>query len=422
MRDKRVIFLADCQSFYASVEKASYPEYEHQPVVVAGDPARRSGVILAACPIAKQHGVRTAERLGEALAKCPGLVVIKPRMQRYIDISQRITDIFQGFTDLVEPYSIDEQFLDVTGSLHLYGSPQELAVLIQQRLLMETGIYTRFGISETKVLAKMACDNYAKKNDSGIYTLLPDELPQTLWKLPIQHLFMAGSRMTAHFHAMGLPTIGDLARTPLERLKGMMRRRFGKNSDISAELYWRIANGEDSSPVTPGTHEAAPKSVGHMMTLPRDYARLEEIKVIVLELTELVCRRCREMGYMGHVVSVSCLGADYENMTGFSRQSKMSDPTNVTNQVYHAAMQLLKKHWDGRPVRRVGVSLTGLADDSAYQISLFEDPSRERSIALERTTDRLKARYGDSVILRAVSLAGSGQAVDRAAKIGGHYK
>ena len=422
MRDKRVIFLADCQSFYASVEKASHPEYEHQPVVVAGDPARRSGVILAACPIAKQHGVKTAERLGEALAKCPGLVVIKPRMQRYIDVSQMITEIFQCYTDMVEPYSIDEQFMDVTGSLHLYGSPQELASQIQERLLMETGIYTRIGISETKVLAKMACDNYAKKNATGIYSLPVDNLPDTLWKLPIHQLFMAGSRMTAHFQAMGLPTIGDLARTPLPRLKEMMRRRFGKNSDINAELYWRIANGVDNSPVTPGTHEAAPKSVGHMMTLPRDYALLEEIKVIVLELTELVCQRCRGMGYMGRTVSVSCLGADYENMSGFSRQAKLMDPTNVTNQIYHAAVQLLEKHWDGRPVRRVGVSLSGLADDSEYQISLFEDPSRERSRALERTTDRLKARFGDSVILRAVSLAGNGQAVDRAAKIGGHYK
>ncbi|GBF73193.1 DNA polymerase IV [Paenibacillus sp. 598K] len=421
MPGKRVVFLADCQSFYASVEKVANPQYKDQPVVVAGDPARRSGVILAACPIAKQYGVKTAERLGEALAKCPGLVVIKPRMQRYIDVSQLITDIFLRYTDMVEPYSIDEQFLDVTGSLHLFGSPEEMASLIQHRVMLETGIHTRIGISETKVLAKMACDNFAKKNESGIYTLLPSQLEETLWTLPIPQLFMAGSRMTAHFQMMGISTIGDLARTPLDKLKAMMRRRFGKNSDINAELYWRIANGIDNSPVTPGTHEAVPKSVGHMMTLPRDYALLEDIKVIVLELTELVCRRCRGIGYMGRTVSVSCMGADYDNMTGFSRQAKLLDPTHVTNQVYQAAMELLLKHWDGQPVRRIGVSLSGLVDDSVVQLDLF-DPTRDRTMALERVTDQLKARYGEAVILRASSLTESGQAADRAAKIGGHYR
>lgn len=422
MARDRVIMLADCQSFYASVEKAEHPEYRDRPLAVAGDPKRRSGIILAACPIAKEYGVTTAERLGDSLAKCPDLIIVQPRMALYIDISLMITRIYQSYTDLVEPYSVDEQFLDVTGSLHLYGSPEELAALIQKRIQEETGIYTRFGIGPNKILAKMSCDNYAKKNDSGIFTLGPEKLAATLWTLPVSKLFMAGSRMTRHFNAMGLETIGQLAATPLEKLKTLMRRRFGRNSDINAELYWRIANGLDDSPVTPGTHETPPTTIGHMMTLPRDYGSLEEIKVVLLELTELVCQRCRSKGYMGHVVSVACMGADYSKPSGFSRQMKMDDPTSVTNQVYSYAVQLLKRHWDGLPVRKVGVSLSQFAADDEYQLSLFE-PDREKWMALEKATDAIKRKYGDASIIRAVSATeGVGQAKDRSRKIGGHYK
>ncbi|MDQ6420811.1 DNA polymerase IV [Paenibacillus sp. LHD-117] len=421
MAHERTIMLADCQSFYASVEKVERPEYKNLPLAVAGDPERRSGIILAACPIAKERGVTTAERLGDSLAKCPELVIIKPRMKLYIDVSLMITRIYEAYTDLVEPYSIDEQFLDVTGSLHLYGSPEELASLIQKRIQAETGIYTRFGIGPTKILAKTACDNYAKKNDSGMFTLTPDKLEDTLWKLPVAKMFMVGSRMTRHFNAMGLETIGQIAATPLDKLKTLMRRKFGRNSDINAELYWRIANGIDDSPVRPGTHSVAPQSVGHMMTLPRDYGTLEEIGTVLLELTELVCQRCRGKGYMGHVVSVGCMGADYDRPSGFNRQMKMDDPTNVTNQVYRQALRLVRQHWDGLPVRKVGVSLSQLSPDGDYQMSLF-DQGREKWMALERATDAIKEKYGDASILRAVSATPAGQAMDRSKKIGGHYK
>ncbi|WP_164779771.1 DNA polymerase IV [Paenibacillus kobensis] len=417
----RTIMLADCQSFYASVEKAHHPEYAGKPVVVAGDPERRSGIVLAACPLAKAKGVTTAERLGEAIAKCPDVVIVRPRMAEYIRVSLQISEIYRSYTDLVEPYSIDEQFIDVTGALHRYsGDYEEMARQIQQHVLAETGIYCRFGISENKILAKTACDNYAKKNESGVYVLPKDKLAGTLWTLPIQKLFMAGNRMTHHFRSMGIETIGDLANTPLERLKLLMRRKFGKNSDINAELYWRIANGEDDSPVTPQTHEEAPKSIGHQMTLPRDYGTLEELKVVLLELTELVCQRCRGKGFMGQVIAVGCQGADFDRPTGFFRQMKMMDPTNVTNQVYRAAVQLLERYWDGNPVRKVGVTLAQFQDSEHYQLALFDD--RERSMALERATDALKEKYGDSIIMRAVSMTPAGQARDRSGKIGGHYK
>jgi len=419
-RTERIIMLADCQSFYASVEKAANPQYANKPVVVAGDPERRSGIILAACPLAKKFGVTTAETVRESIAKCPDLVIIRPRMQLYIDISMQITEIYRAFSDLVEPYSIDEQFIDVTGSQKLFGSPLEIAQAIQDQVRSETGIYTRIGISYSKVTAKMACDLWAKKNDNGLFVLREADLPDKLWPMPINKMFMVGSRMTAHFTAMGMPTIGDVARTPLPELKRLMRRKFKKNCDIDAELYWRLANGKDDSPVSPYTHKTPPKSVGHQMTLPRDYRTMEELKVVLLELTELVCRRCRGLGFMGFVVSVGCQGADFDRPTGFYRQSKMPEPTNVTNHVYRAAVELFERHWGGEPVRKVAVGLTQLSGEEEYQLSLFDE--RDRFRMLERATDALKDKYGSTAIMRAVSKTAAGQAEDRAGKIGGHYR
>ena len=417
---QRVVMLADCQSFYASVEKAAHPEFRDRPVVVAGDPAHRSGIVLAACPIAKSFGVTTAERLGEALAKCPELVVLKPRMEEYIRVSLQITDILQSYTDLVEPYSIDEQFLDVTGSARLFGDPASIARHIQARIREETGVRTRIGIAENKALAKMACDNYAKKNECGVYMLRKDKLDESLWQLPVHNMFMIGARMTQHLHRMGIHTIGDLARTPLEKLKERFGREFGKNSDIHAEVLWRIANGHDDSPVSPNTFEERPKSIGHQMTLPRDYMSMGEIRVALLELSELVCQRCRAKGVMGRVVSVGCQGADFDRPSGFYRQMKMEVASSVTDDIFRTACVLFERHWDRLPVRKVAVTLGELTPDREYQLTLIAD--REKQLALERAADRIKQKYGNAAIMRASSATPAGQAKSRSQKIGGHSK
>lgn len=418
-KQDRIVMLADCQAFYASVEKAAQPEYKDQPLAVCGDPKRRSGIVLAACPIAKQHGVVTAERIGDALAKCPTLVVVQPRMQEYIDVSLQITAIYEQFTDLVEPYSIDEQFLDVSGSLRLFGTAEALALQIQQEVMSQTGVYVRIGISYCKVVAKMACDLFAKRNDDGVYTLSKEALPNTLWPLPVSKLFMVGSRMSAHFAKMGMHTIGDIARKELGVLKEQMRAYFGQNSDVQAEMYWRIANGMDDSAVSLAAHDGQ-KSIGHQMTLPRDYQTAGELAVVIQELAELVCQRARAKGLMGSVVSVACQGADYSRPTGFSRQAKLADPTNLAEDVQMMALRLFNKHWNGLPVRKVGVTLDDLVSDATYQLTLFED--RERKLQLAYSLDAIKERYGNASIMRAVSLTAAGQAKDRSRKIGGHYK
>ena len=409
--NKRIIFLIDMQSFYASIEKAANPELRDKPIVVAGDPQRRSGVILAACPIAKTYGIVTAEALWQAQQKCRQLVVVRPRMETYIRTSLQITRIFESFTDLVEPYSIDEQFLDVTGSVHLFGDVYRMAAQIRRRVWLETGVNCRVGIGENKVLAKMACDNFAKKREEGVFWLKRGELAETLWKLPIEKLFGVGSRMKRHFHRMGIYQIGQLAALS----PAVLTRHWG----INGEVLWRTAHGLDDSPVSPQTHDTQ-KGIGHHMTLPRDYHTAAEIKVVLLELCEEVCRRARSKQLMGSVVSVGCRGADFDTPVGFSRQLKLAEHTHDGMELYEAACRLFDRHWQGTPVRSVGVSLGQLVPDNVLQLNLFTDQHKRRSLA--HAMDEIRAKYGNDAILRAVSILGAGQARERARKIGGHYK
>ncbi|RUT48585.1 DNA polymerase IV [Paenibacillus anaericanus] len=412
MKKQRTIMLIDMQSFYASVEKAGHPEYKDRPLVVAGDPARRSGIILAACPLAKAYGVTTAEALWQSLKKCPDLVIVRPHMRKYIQVSMQIKRIIESFTDLVEPYSIDELFADVTGSLHFYNNdPFELARHIQNRISVETGVFARAGIGENKVIAKLCCDMIAKKNSEGIFFLKKDELDQHIWHKPTRDMWGIGSRMETHLYKMGIHTIGDLAHTPLFKL----RNKWG----VNGEVIWRVANGMDDSPVSVSTHHMQ-KDIGNGMTLPRDYSEARDIEIVIQDISTEVCRRARRKGLMGSVVSLSISGADFDHPTGFHRQMKLEDPTNLTKEVYEAAKRLFYINWDRQPVRRVGISLSGLTDADTYQITLFDDKNHLR--AIDKVMDSIKDRFGDTAILRAASLTAAGQAIDRAGKIGGHYK
>lgn len=408
---QRVIFLVDMQSFYASVEKADQPALKHRPVIVSGDPERRSGIILAACPLAKKFGVKTAEALWQAKQKCPQAVVVRPRMQRYIDVSMQITTVLERFTDLVEVYSIDEQFMDVTGSQRLFGDPLTIAHKVQHAITEETRVYARIGIAPNKILAKMACDNFAKKHAHGIFCLTQENMRQHLWPLPVENMFGVGSRMKKHLTRMGIRTIGDLARFPVHILK----QKWG----INGQLLWLIAHGIDHSPVTTNTH-ARQKAIGHHMTLPRDYETLQEIRVVLLELSEEVARRARSHNCMGHTVSVSARGGDFDRPTGFHRQTTLSSPTNFGMDIFKPAFQLFRMHWDGLPIRSVGVALSQLQPADHYQLSLFDMTLKKER--LSRAMDIIYAKYGPAAIVRAASLTDAGQAYDRAKKIGGHYK
>ncbi|MFC5449052.1 DNA polymerase IV [Paenibacillus aestuarii] len=406
--------LVDCQSFYASVEKAAHPELSNKPVAV-GDPARKSGIVLAACPLAKSFGVTTAMRNFEALAVCPDLTIVRPRMKTYIDVSTLITEIYETFTDLVEPWSIDEQFIDVTGSRSLFGSPAEIAQRMQTKVMLSTGIWVRAGISSTKILAKMATDNFAKKSESGIFELPADQIESILWPLPISNMYMVGSRMTAHFIRMGLNTIGDIARLDLGEFKRRMRIRMGRQSDIKAEYYWQTARGIDPSPVVARAF-SKPKSITRGRSLQSQrYQTMEDIEPLLIELVIEVCRTSRRNNCMGRVVTI---GAGTVTR-GFSRQMTIPSPTCLEHHVVSAARELFQKNWNGDPLTHLAVDLSQLTDDSTYQLDLFEDI--ERNLRLAKAQDSIKDRFGSASILRASSLLKTAQAKERAIMIGGHY-
>lgn len=410
---EKQIFLVDMQSFYASIEKADHPHLHEKPVIVSGDPKRRTGVVLAACPLAKRYGVKNAERLWEAQQKCPEATIVRPRMQRYLEVSCQITEILERFTDLVEPYSVDEQFLDVTASQTIFGDSFNMAQRIQSEILHKTGVNARVGIGPNKMLAKMACDHFAKKNPNGIFHLTHANLKTKLWPLPIGKMFGVGHRMEKHLLKMGIRQIGHLATFPLNKLK----KRWG----INGHLLWLTANGIDHSPVTPHTHERQ-KAIGHHMTLPRDYEQFDEIKVILLELSEEVARRARTKHYRGSTVSVGVRGASFEYPTGFHRQMKLIAPTNDGFTIFKTAYKLFDTYWDRLPVRSVGVTLSQLQPDSSLQLSLFDLEMTLKQERLNQAIDDLFIKYGPASVVRASSLTSAGQVFERAKKIGGHYK
>lgn len=418
MPKDRIILLSDCQSFYASVEKAAHPEYRDKPVAV-GDPSRMNGIVLAACPLAKAQGVTTASRVGEAMAKCPELVVIRPRMGTYIKVSLLISEIYRNYTDLVEPYSIDEQFLDVTGSLSYFGgSLPEMIQSIQQHVLLSTGVWTRVGIGPTKILAKMA-NNFAKKSEGGIFSLDYNNLDKVLWPLPVYDLFMVAGRMNRNFYRMGVTTIGDIAGMDLGEFKHRMRTVMGRQSDIQAEYYWQTARGIDPSPVVAGIRHQI-KSVSHGKALRWNlYTRLSDIEVVLLELVIEVCQRARRYRYMGSVVSIAVTETDGNKLNSYTRQMTLQEPSSLTHEVAAAAYKLFVDNWSGTPLSRLAISISQLSDDRVMQLTLFDD--RERAYRKERAVDEIKAKYGSKALIMASSLLESGVALERAEQIGGHF-
>jgi DNA polymerase-4 len=406
---KKIIFLADMEAFYASVEVARNPALKGKPVIVCGDPKKRHGIALAASKEAKVFGIKTGMPSWECINLCPKAVFVRPHMSIYIEVSLQITEIFEQFTDRIFTYSIDEQFLDMTGCEGLFGTPWEMALKINKKVLEETGIRSRIGIGENPLQAKMACDQFAKKNQHGIFELLSQSYANYCWPLPIRDLFGVGSRMERNFHWIGIFTIGDLAKRPRDAIK----KRWG----INGEVLWLNAHGIDYSNIeTEQTDER--KGVGHSMTLPRDYKKQKEIEVVLLELTEEVCRRARRLGKVGKVLGVYCRGSGFETPTGFYKQQKMMEPTAATMEVYEYVLRIFEFFWDRKPVRAVGIGLDDLVTPNEVQLNLFRD--RIKEMTLNSVMDKIRERYGSTSVFRASSLADGGQLFDRANKIGGH--
>jgi DNA polymerase-4 len=390
---EKIILLVDINSFFASVHQALDPTLQNKPVIVCGDQAKRHGIVLAASYEAKRpYGVKTGMTVNEARNLCPHGIFVTPQYSNYFSFSSRIINILRDFSPLVEPFSIDEAFLDISGCLGLSGSPVEIARKIKKRIKKEVGVTSSIGIGPNKLLAKMAC---GLQKPNGLTVVNKEDVPLKIWPLPARELFGVGSRYEKHLQNLNIKTIGQLAKYPMD----ILASKFG----IMGEILHLSANGIDHSPVSPDSLEQA-KSVGNQITLPRDYRGFKEVKVVILELAEHVCYRARMINCSGKTVSLTL--RDHYLITK-NHSITMPQPSNITSEVYQAAVNLMEKHWSSSiKIRSVGVALSNLTTDSNRQLDLVSNVLRQEK--LEKACDAIKNRWGYDAIKRAVSLTDLG--------------
>lgn len=388
---EKTILLTDMNSFFASVHQALNPELKNRPVIVGGNPEKRHGIVLAASYEAKGMGVKTGMTVGEARQACPKAIFIPPQHHLYVHFSSRILRIMGEFTPMVEPFSIDEAFMDITGCGNLFGDPVSTARRLKERIRSEVDIPCSVGIGPNKLLAKMAA---GLQKPDGLTVLKQEDVKDRLWPLPVRELFGIGFRYERHLRYFNIHTIGDLAIFPVEILK----KRFG----VMGEVMWWSANGVDNSPVNPHSLDVS-KSVGHQITLPRDFYHRDEIAVVILELSDLVARRARQGGYAGRTVA---LVLKDNNFNWLGRSRTLKGHTNLPEDLYEAGIWLMEKHWSGYPVRMVGLALAGLVRNTAIQQDVFG--RSEKLGRLAGACDRIRTRFGEKTIKRASSLTRSG--------------
>ena len=388
---QRVIFHCDLNCFFASVELLDKPALWDVPVAVCGDPKSRHGIILAKNEPAKKRGVQTAETVWQAKKKCPVLVLLPPHHELYEVYSRRVNEIYGRFTDLVEPFGIDESWLDVTGSLHLFGGDaRALADRIRATVKAETGLTVSVGVSFNKVFAKLGSD--LKKPDAT--TVIPPEgWRDIVWPLPVGDMLFAGRSTQRVLGQYGIETIGQLAACPEEMAEQLLGKMGGQ--------LWRYANGLDNSPVRPGHQREPVKSVGNGTTFPADLVRWEQIRQGLAPLCDSVATRLRRQRLYAGGVSVTLKGADFKTV---SRQTRLDEPTHLMRDIWETAQDLARQIWKApTPIRAMTVTALYVTEDGqAYrQLDLLGQASAKRSERqekLESAVDAIREKYGSGAI------------------------
>ena len=387
----RVILHCDLNCFFASVELLSHPEIQDLPVAVCGDPDSRHGIILAKNEPAKKLGVQTAETIWQAKQKAPGLILLPPHHSLYREYSKKINAVYGQYTDLVEPFGIDESWLDITGSMHLFGGdPKSIADGIRNRIREEFGLTLSVGVSFNKIFAKLGSDY--KKPDAT--TVIPRETWQDIvWPLPVGDLLFVGHSAQKILGQYGIKTIGQLAACKRETLETLM----GK---LGGQLY-DYANGLDRSPVRPQHQQEQVKSVGNGTTFPQNLTKWEEVRTGLSVLSDSVAMRLRKHGLYCGGVSVTIRYADFKQ---FSRQKRLSSPTHLMRDIYEAAAELTQSAWHAPdPIRALTVTalyLTG-SDASYEQLDLLGEKvqiKNEKQERLESAMDAIRGKYGKGSI------------------------
>lgn len=387
----RTILHVDLDAFYAAVETRENPALAGRPVVVGADPrrGRGRGVVAAASYEARAFGIHSAMPISQAYRRCPDAIYVRPRMSLYAAVSARFMAILERYTDLVEPLSIDEAFLDVTGSRALFGDGAAIARRIKDAVRGEERITASIGVAPNKFLAKIASD--LRKPD-GLVVVPPDGVAAFLETLPVQRLWGAGPKAMHGFRQLGAATFGAVARLPIERLIETFGESMGAH-------FHALARGDDTRPVVP---ERRRKSVGHESTFLEDVRDRAVVRRTLLELVEDVARRLRRAGLRGHVVHLKLRSADFTTLT---RQETLPSPADTTDAIWPAAERLLIRADDGvQPIRLVGVSVSDF--DAERQMPLFVPPTVERSRRVARAVDALVERFGRDVVSRGPTLEG----------------
>ena len=379
--DHRVIFHIDVNSAFLSWEAVyrlkqspDAVDLRKIPAIIGGDESRRHGIVLAASLPAKKYGIRTAETVREAVTKCPDLTLCRPRYSMYQEASRAFVEEALKFSPVLEQYSIDEVFLDMTESIHAYESPRQAAVLLKDRIRDHLGFTVNIGVAPNKLLAKMASD--FEKPDK-VHTLFPEEIPEKMWPLPVKDLFLVGKATQKKLSLLGIRTIGELAQMDLKMLQAHVGNKHG-------QTLYNYARGIDLSPVDP--EEGLNKGYGNSITLAKDIDTLEE--------ADHVRSSC---------ICVEIKGTDFRRST---HQRKLRTPTDITDEISRTARELYRENYTGRSVRLIGVRATDITEEEFAQLDLFEQEQREKLRKLDASIDKIRAKFGKDSVQRASFLKG----------------
>ena len=402
---KRLIFHIDVNSAFLSweaVRRVSQGQEDLRliPSAVGGDPGKRTGIILAKSIPAKKYGVTTGEPVSLALRKCPNLILVPPDFHLYERNSRAFMDICRKYAPVLQKFSVDECFLDMTGTGLLYPDPIALAHQIKNEIRDTLGFTVNVGIGSNKLLAKMASD--FEKPDK-VHTLFEEEVPAKMWPLPVGDLLFVGKMSTARLVDAGIKTIGELANSELERVQAIL----GEKGGIAA---WESANGLDDSPVSEEHEDAKGYSIS--TTLEEDVTSLEQARHVLLMLADNVAGRMRRDGAKANCIAVDIRLSKLQNargntpstrFTNKSHQRRLEEPTDVTDEIFETAVELFQELWRGEPLRLLGIALSDVTREEYEQVSLFRDEKREKARKLDAAMDQIRGRFGRDAVFRAGS-------------------
>jgi DNA polymerase-4 len=381
----RVIFLVDMNAFFVTCEMTRNKDLLGKPSAVAGDPKKRTGIILAANYDARACGVKTAMPMNQALRLCPELVAVPPDHRFYSEMSNKVMDILSHYSPVLEQNSIDEAWLDMTGMEEHFGDPVRAAGLIMNDIRETLGLWCSIGIAENKFLAKMASE---LKKPLGITRLHGNDFKSRLWPLPVREMYGIGKKTEEQLSEIGIRTIGELASAD----EASLIRKFGKSGKVMHDH----ANGIDCDIVTPRHHEDM-KSIGKSVTLSEDITDIDTARQILMRLSDEISATARKNGKSGHTVQITI---KYSNFTTITRQMTIPS-TDISKRIFACGCELLEKNWDSRkPVRLVGISLSGFDVQSEIQLDLFSTladesfPSDDKEEKIQKAIDDIRNKFG----------------------------